>query len=46
MIFWYFSGILVRWSQRDGQYDYNTVIVVLVSEVIKLVASVTLYCKE
>jgi len=39
-------GILVTWSQRSGRYEYNIVAVVLMTEVLKLVISTTLYCKE
>ncbi|KAH0955300.1 hypothetical protein HN011_002650 [Eciton burchellii] len=40
------QGILVTWSQRSGRYEYNIVIVVLMTEVLKLFMSTTLYCKD
>ncbi|XP_003703280.3 UDP-galactose transporter senju [Megachile rotundata] len=40
------QGIIVTWSQRDGHYEYNIVMVVLMTEVLKLLASVILYCKD
>ncbi|XP_012054894.1 PREDICTED: CMP-sialic acid transporter 4 [Atta cephalotes] len=40
------QGILVTWSQRSGRYEYNIVAVVLMTEVLKLVISTTLYCKD
>ncbi|XP_017875148.1 UDP-galactose transporter senju-like [Ceratina calcarata] len=40
------QGIIVTWSQRDGHYEYNIVLVVLMTEVLKLIASVILYCKD
>ncbi|XP_058449669.1 UDP-galactose transporter senju [Malaya genurostris] len=41
------QGILVTASQRaDNSYSYNTVLVVLLTEVLKLVISTTLYCRE
>lgn len=41
-----YTGILVTWSQRSGRYEYNTVAVVLMTEVLKLVISAAFYCKE
>lgn len=41
-----YIGILVTWSQRSGRYEYNTVAVVLMTEVLKLIISTALYCKE
>ncbi|KZC14002.1 PREDICTED: CMP-sialic acid transporter 1 [Dufourea novaeangliae] len=40
------QGIIVTWSQRNGHYEYNIVMVVLMTEVLKLIASVILYCKD
>lgn len=40
------QGIIVTWSQRDGHYQYNIVMVVLMTEVLKLFASITLYCRD
>ncbi|XP_058818011.1 UDP-galactose transporter senju [Topomyia yanbarensis] len=41
------QGILVTASQRaDNSYSYNTVLVVLLTEVLKLAISTTLYCRE
>ncbi|XP_055539388.1 UDP-galactose transporter senju [Wyeomyia smithii] len=41
------QGILVTASQRaDNSYSYNTVLVVLLTEVLKLVISTALYCRE
>ncbi|XP_001604828.1 UDP-galactose transporter senju [Nasonia vitripennis] len=40
------QGIIITWSQKEGEYDYNIVIVVLMTEVIKLVSSIVLYCHE
>jgi len=41
------AGIFVTASQgSDSAYSYNTVTVVLLTEVVKLVVSVALYCKE
>lgn len=41
------QGILVTASQRaDNSYSYNTVLVVLLTEVLKLVISTGLYCRE
>ncbi|GAB1861637.1 CMP-sialic acid transporter [Camponotus japonicus] len=40
------QGILVTWSQRSGRYEYNTVAVVLMTEVLKLIISTALYCKD
>lgn len=40
-------GILVTASQRaDNSYSYNTVLVVLLTEVLKLIISTVLYCRE
>ncbi|EZA50557.1 hypothetical protein DMN91_003651 [Ooceraea biroi] len=40
------QGILVTWSQRSGRYEYNIVIVVLMTEILKLIVSTMLYCKD
>ena len=40
------QGIIVTWSQRDGHYEYNIVMVVLMTEVLKLLTSIILYCKD
>ncbi|XP_012222284.1 UDP-galactose transporter senju isoform X1 [Linepithema humile] len=40
------QGILVTWSQRSGHYEYNIVAVVLMTEVLKLIISTALYCKD
>uniref|UniRef100_A0A182MZ98 CMP-sialic acid transporter n=1 Tax=Anopheles dirus TaxID=7168 RepID=A0A182MZ98_9DIPT len=41
------QGILVTASQRsDNTYSYNTVLVVLLTEALKLVISAGLYCRE
>ncbi|XP_076646827.1 UDP-galactose transporter senju [Halictus rubicundus] len=40
------QGIIVTWSQRNGHYEYNIVMVVLMTEVLKFLASATLYCKD
>lgn len=43
------QGILVTWSQdqhRGGGYNYNPVVVVLLTEALKLVVSVLLYQRE
>ncbi|XP_066257393.1 UDP-galactose transporter senju [Euwallacea similis] len=41
------QGILVTASQKsDNKYDYNIVTVVLLTEVLKLVISSVLYCRE
>lgn len=40
------QGILVTWSQHEKEYDYNTVLVVLMTEVLKLIISTLLYLKE
>ncbi|XP_053664449.1 UDP-galactose transporter senju [Anopheles marshallii] len=41
------QGILVTASQRsDNSYSYNTVLVVLLTETLKLVISAGLYCRE
>ncbi|KOC66263.1 CMP-sialic acid transporter 4 [Habropoda laboriosa] len=40
------QGIIITWSQRDGHYEYNIVMVVLMTEVLKLFTSVILYCKD
>uniref|UniRef100_A0A182MN74 CMP-sialic acid transporter n=1 Tax=Anopheles culicifacies TaxID=139723 RepID=A0A182MN74_9DIPT len=41
------QGILVTASQRsDNSYSYNTVLVVLLTEALKLVISAGLYCRE
>ncbi|KAG7203793.1 hypothetical protein KM043_013812 [Ampulex compressa] len=40
------QGIIVTWSQIDGHYEYNIVTVVLMTEVLKLIVSVLLYCKD
>ncbi|XP_066590928.1 UDP-galactose transporter senju isoform X3 [Prorops nasuta] len=38
------QGIIVTWSQTKGHYEYNTVIVVLATEILKLIVSAILYC--
>ncbi|XP_076179446.1 UDP-galactose transporter senju [Ptiloglossa arizonensis] len=40
------QGIIVTWSQRNGHYEYNIIMVVLMTEVLKLIVSVILYCKD
>ncbi|XP_011690363.1 PREDICTED: CMP-sialic acid transporter 1 [Wasmannia auropunctata] len=40
------QGILVTWSQRSGRYEYNIVAVVLMTEVLKLIISTALYCRD
>ncbi|XP_014210129.1 UDP-galactose transporter senju [Copidosoma floridanum] len=40
------QGIIITWSQKQGKYDYSIVIVVLMTEVLKLVCSTLLYCKD
>ncbi|XP_055638526.1 UDP-galactose transporter senju [Toxorhynchites rutilus septentrionalis] len=41
------QGILVTASQRaDNSYGYNTILVVLLTEVLKLIISTGLYCRE
>lgn len=41
------QGLLVTASQQsDNKYDYNIVTVVLLTEVLKLIISVILYCRE
>ncbi|XP_078045121.1 UDP-galactose transporter senju [Augochlora pura] len=40
------QGIIVTWSQRNGNYEYNIVMVVLMTEVMKLIVSTILYCKD
>ncbi|KAK2580457.1 hypothetical protein KPH14_006199 [Odynerus spinipes] len=40
------QGIIVTWSQRNGQYEYNIVAVVLLTEVLKLIVSAILYWKD
>ncbi|CAH0560170.1 unnamed protein product [Brassicogethes aeneus] len=41
------QGLLVTASQKsDNKYDYNIVTVVLLTEVLKLIASSILYCKD
>ncbi|RZF39318.1 hypothetical protein LSTR_LSTR000839 [Laodelphax striatellus] len=42
------QGLLVTASQNesDNSYNYNTVLVVLITEAVKLVVSVCLYCKN
>lgn len=47
IIFFSLIGILVTASQSDkNEYEYNIVTVVLMTEVIKMLASIGLYCKE
>lgn len=41
-----FTGIIVTWSKKDGEYGYNIVIVVLMTEVLKLICSTVFYCRE
>ncbi|XP_015126719.1 UDP-galactose transporter senju [Diachasma alloeum] len=38
------QGIIVTWSQTKGDYKYNVVTVVLMTEVLKLIVSTILYC--
>lgn len=40
------QGIIVTWSQRSGRYEYNIIAVVLMTEILKLVISTVLYCKD
>ncbi|XP_015187385.1 PREDICTED: CMP-sialic acid transporter 1 [Polistes dominula] len=40
------QGIIVTWSQKNGQYEYNIVTVVLLTEVLKLIVSAVLYWKD
>ncbi|XP_031848236.1 LOW QUALITY PROTEIN: UDP-galactose transporter senju [Nomia melanderi] len=40
------QGIIVTWSQKNGQYEYSIVMVVLMTEMLKLIASIILYCKD
>ncbi|XP_035717646.1 UDP-galactose transporter senju-like [Vespa mandarinia] len=40
------QGIIVTWSQTNGQYEYNIVAVVLLTEVLKLIVSAILYWKD
>jgi integrin beta 8 len=41
------TGIFVTASQsKNSAYSYNTVTVVLLTEVVKLLVSTALYCKE
>ena len=40
------QGIIVTWSQRNGHYEYNIVMVVLMTEVLKLITSTILYCRD
>lgn len=40
------QGIIVTWSQQNGHYEYNIVTVVLLTEVLKLIVSTILYCKD
>ncbi|XP_043259651.1 UDP-galactose transporter senju [Colletes gigas] len=40
------QGIIVTWSQRNGSYEFNIIMVVLITEVLKLIASTILYCKD
>jgi len=47
MILFINQGIFVTASQgSDSAYSYNTVTVVLLTEVVKLIVSITLYCKD
>lgn len=47
MIFVYILGIFVRASQNENStYNYDTVTLVLLTEVLKLVISCILYCRE
>lgn len=46
-IFLIFQGIFVKASQgEDNGYSYNTVTVVLLTEILKLIISGFLYCKN
>ncbi|XP_033225078.1 UDP-galactose transporter senju isoform X5 [Belonocnema kinseyi] len=40
------QGVLVTLSQHEGKYQYNTVLVVLMTEVLKLIISTLLYLQE
>ncbi|XP_050491512.1 UDP-galactose transporter senju [Bombus huntii] len=40
------QGIIVTWSQRDGHYEYNIIMVVLMTEILKLFTSIIFYCKD
>lgn len=40
------QGIIVTWSQINGQYEYNIVTVVLLTEIFKLIVSTILYWKD
>ncbi|XP_015601185.1 UDP-galactose transporter senju [Cephus cinctus] len=40
------QGIIVTWSQNDKKYEYNTITVVLMTEVLKLIVSIIFYCRE
>ncbi|XP_034942844.1 UDP-galactose transporter senju [Chelonus insularis] len=40
------QGIIVTWSQIKGNYNYNFVTVVLLTEILKLVVSIILYCRN
>ncbi|OAD61434.1 CMP-sialic acid transporter 1 [Eufriesea mexicana] len=46
MVLFVNQGIIVTWSQRNGHYEYNIIIVVLMTEILKLFASIILYCKD
>ncbi|XP_046465239.1 UDP-galactose transporter senju isoform X1 [Neodiprion pinetum] len=41
------QGILVTWSQNEeNSYKYNTVTVVLMTEILKLILSIGFYCRD
>ncbi|XP_057328805.1 UDP-galactose transporter senju [Microplitis mediator] len=40
------QGIIVTWSQSEGDYKYNFVTVVLLTEIVKLIVSIILYCRD
>jgi len=43
----HFAGIFVTASQEsNNSYSYNTVTVVLLTEILKLIVSTCLYCRE
>lgn len=43
----YFTGIFITASQtKDNKYRYDTVLLVLLTEMLKLVVSCVLYCRE
>ncbi|KAG8041881.1 hypothetical protein G9C98_007185 [Cotesia typhae] len=40
------QGIIVTWSQNGGDYKYNFVTVVLLTEIVKLIVSIVFYCRD